>query len=183
MYNRCEQCGIEFQPNHYHAGQRFCTTRCSAIWTARRRGQAGTVRKQCPTCGQEFNSFAGNNQKHCSAECYSISRRKERPKCEVCGQPVRNMRNRYCSKHCSNQARPRPGVNSWTGFYLRAQKANPGAMPCVVCGGAGEHRHHPDYGKPEFVVWLCAGCHRKLHTAGQRGKGGPKQRTEPPVLQ
>jgi len=53
------------------------------------------------------------------------ARKKERPRCEVCGKPVRLMRNRYCSKSCSNKARDNPGVTSLSGVYARAQRAYP----------------------------------------------------------
>jgi len=183
MLKRCEQCGIEFKTKHYHGGQRFCSNRCSGLWTAKERGQSGTVRQQCPTCGREFSAFAGDKRKHCSAECYHVAKRTDRPKCEVCGKPVRLMRNRYCSKHCSVAARPRPGTGSWMGFYQRAWKANPDTMPCVLCSEPGKHRHHPDYGKPEFVLWLCTGCHRKLHADQRRKTGRNAMPTEAPICE
>jgi hypothetical protein len=37
---------------------------------------------------------------------------------------------------------------------------------CVVCGSAAAQMHHPDYGRPRNVVWMCAPCHRALHNKG-----------------
>ena len=35
---------------------------------------------------------------------------------------------------------------------------------CSVCGGKGSpEAHHPEYGKPLEVVWMCRKCHRSLH--------------------
>ena len=164
----CEQCGNEFDPKR--ADQRFCNRSCSAKWTARQRGQVGIVAYVCAQCGREFRDYAGNHRAYCSKECEIDSHRKERPRCEVCGKPVRLMRNRYCSKTCSNLARERPGITSWSGFYQRAQAANPDPQPCAICGKPGEHRHHPDYRKPELVVWLCTGCHAKLHPNKRNGE-------------
>ena len=161
---RCEWCGDEFKPRRRE--QRFCSGSCAATWTARKRGQVGRVSGECPQCGKGFDTYAGNNRKYCSEECGHLAARTERPKCLVCGKPVRLMRNRYCSKSCSVAARDRPGVTSLSGFYLRAQRANPEPEPCAVCGGTGKHRHHRDYSKPEQIVWLCAGCHRRTHQEG-----------------
>ena len=36
-------------------------------------------------------------------------------------------------------------------------------LPCQVCGGPSKDRHHPDYSKPLYVVWLCKKCHRDIH--------------------
>ena len=35
--------------------------------------------------------------------------------------------------------------------------------PCTMCGKEQAHGHHEDYSKPLLVVWLCSGCHWKLH--------------------
>lgn len=37
-------------------------------------------------------------------------------------------------------------------------------QPCGQCGSTENiERHHPDYSKPLFVVWLCRVHHRALH--------------------
>jgi hypothetical protein len=35
-------------------------------------------------------------------------------------------------------------------------------LPCFVCGDHAE-AHHPDYGKPLEVVWLCKQHHTEVH--------------------
>lgn len=35
-------------------------------------------------------------------------------------------------------------------------------LPCFVCGDSAE-AHHPDYGSPLDVVWLCPDHHREVH--------------------
>jgi len=49
-----------------------------------------------------------------------------------------------------------------------AKKANPIVNECSVegCFNLGE-RHHPDYSKPEEIVWFCKTHHRRLNHAGK----------------
>ena len=35
--------------------------------------------------------------------------------------------------------------------------------PCFLCGEPKTQAHHPDYSKPDFVVWLCSTCHAAVH--------------------
>ena len=35
--------------------------------------------------------------------------------------------------------------------------------PCVICGTSKTEGHHPDYGKPLNVIWLCKKHHTELH--------------------
>ena len=35
-------------------------------------------------------------------------------------------------------------------------------LPCFICGDVAE-AHHPDYGRPLDVVWLCNTHHREAH--------------------
>ena len=36
-------------------------------------------------------------------------------------------------------------------------------QPCSTCGAPKSHGHHPDYGKPLEVVWLCDHHHKEAH--------------------
>ena len=38
--------------------------------------------------------------------------------------------------------------------------------PCQNCGASTSQMHHPDYGNPRLVEWLCRGCHLALHKHG-----------------
>ena len=132
----------------------------------------------CPECGKEWMDFPSNKRVYCSRKCYWAGKRKARPECKVCGTPVRLMRNEYCSRSCRNkdlgfQSQP---VRTYSGLYAKLRKLYPNPEPCVLCGCAGQHRHHPDYTKPFEIVWVCSACHRKLHQTGKKGKGGGRQR-------
>src|SRR5271166_569286 len=178
----CIQCGQQFEPTGHRKVVRFCSRRCSGLYTARQRGQEQASERPCAECGKPFVAMPSDRGVYCSVECRSLAARKDRPKCESCGASVRLMRNRYCSKSCSVAARPRPGVTSFSGLYARIRKANPESEPCAVCGGPGEHRHHPDYTEPERIVWLCGVCHRREHQLGKK-RNTWKVRTETPILQ
>ena len=57
----------------------------------------------------------------------------------------------------------------------RAQNAGNGAVKagalgrpavCEACGRPSRpHAHHPDYGQPLVLMWLCQSCHKRLHAA------------------
>jgi hypothetical protein len=50
-------------------------------------------------------------------------------------------------------------------YWLRGKLRQ---KPCRHCGDANSERHHPDYSRPLFVIWLCRPCHLKLHAAKRR---------------
>lgn len=37
--------------------------------------------------------------------------------------------------------------------------------PCAFCQEEQTQKHHPDYNEPLLIVWLCAKCHKELHTS------------------
>lgn len=39
--------------------------------------------------------------------------------------------------------------------------------PCEVCGVPRTDGHHPDYGKPLEVRWLCRRHHKAIHKGGK----------------
>jgi len=51
------------------------------------------------------------------------------------------------------------------------------AERCEACGSR-EYLigHHPDYDKPLEVLWVCSGCHRKLHL---KIDGGARTKSKP----
>jgi len=57
-------------------------------------------------------------------------------------------------------ARRRANTRAYTRVLVRRGKLERGA--CSWCAGAAQ-AHHPDYGDPRLVVWLCRDCHRQHH--------------------
>jgi len=58
-------------------------------------------------------------------------------------------------------------AGTWMAFYVGDYVKNR-QKPCRHCGDARSERHHPDYARPLFVIWLCRPCHLKLHAAKRR---------------
>jgi hypothetical protein len=42
-------------------------------------------------------------------------------------------------------------------------------QPCAYCGKPKAEAHHDAYDRPLDVIWLCRGCHKRLH-AERRAK-------------
>ena len=51
------------------------------------------------------------------------------------------------------------------GYWLRGKLRQ---KPCRHCGESKTERHHPDYARPLYVIWLCRPCHLKLHANKRR---------------
>ena len=39
-------------------------------------------------------------------------------------------------------------------------------QPCAICGAEKVDGHHPDYGNPLHVIWLCRRHHKQAHRKG-----------------
>jgi hypothetical protein len=63
----------------------------------------------------------------------------------------------------SEKARRKDITRSYAGVYKRRGKLVP--KPCQMCGHKKVEMHHPDYGRPLYVFWLCRPCHLALHAA------------------
>jgi hypothetical protein len=47
--------------------------------------------------------------------------------------------------------------------YAALKSGKLSRLPCEVCGNLNVEAHHPDYGFPLSVVWLCKAHHRAVH--------------------
>lgn len=51
--------------------------------------------------------------------------------------------------------------------------------PCEVCGATEKiERHHPDYGRPKLVRWLCKRHHNELHLKERDARASDKARSK-----
>lgn len=74
------------------------------------------------------------------------------------GREVRQRYERQDREQHPNKYSARRAVNN----ALQAGRLT--RLPCKVCGSSdGTEAHHPDYGKPLEIVWLCRSHHAQLH--------------------
>lgn len=96
--------------------------------------------------------------------------------CSKCGaNPVRSYGQQWCRSCHAEYARThhrryrdltpeqkkRANARSIANVYQRRGKLVP--QPCGACGSADAQKHHPDYSRPLFVLWLCRECHSSHH--------------------
>lgn len=72
---------------------------------------------------------------------------------EVSREAIKRYQKRYPEKFAAQQI---------------AMKEIPLSSICERCGSTAEHRHHPDYGHPLEVVFLCRKCHNAIHREQRR---------------
>lgn len=103
--------------------------------------------------------------------------------CEYCGEEffglLRHPR-RFCSKSCSAKKNKNSLYTKFIGSYDGSKKMKQDAYNfignliksnriirpnyCSNCeSSCFPEAHHPNYNKPNEVIWLCRSCHRKLH--------------------
>jgi hypothetical protein len=71
------------------------------------------------------------------------------------------MRN-YRKTHALSEEQRRKDISrSYTHVLIRRGVIV--RQPCTECGTSPAQAHHPDYGNPRLVVWLCPVHHRAEH--------------------
>jgi hypothetical protein len=101
------------------------------------------------------------------------------PTCYRCGEPKERVSESYCRACSALRLRQWRKAHPLTPEQRRRHNARTLARvywlrgklrqkPCRHCGDANSQRHHPDYSRPLFVIWLCRPCHLKLHAAKRR---------------
>ena len=64
----------------------------------------------------------------------------------------------------TDEQKRRDRCRSYAGVYLRRGALT--RQPCFVCDADDAQMHHPDYGEPLNVVWLCRKHHLDVHKIG-----------------
>lgn len=123
----CEECGRSCVTRG--RGTRFCSNKCSAVFTGRaRRSATGEV--ICAQCGAKFIGQTANfknlpARKYCSKRCYGLANRAGGPTftCAHCGATAPrkfirasggyNYRSRFCSKVCAINGQRTGGTDRW----------------------------------------------------------------------
>jgi len=76
---------------------------------------------------------------------------------------------RPCEAERSKHRREDPGQRrKWLAkdkVMGRVRRGTMTRLPCAVCGSEKVEGHHPDYGQPLVVTWLCRLHHTKEHKA------------------
>lgn len=94
--------------------------------------------------------------------------------CGKCGINPRRPTHAYClSCHAkgmreyrkthplTKEQRIKDTCRSYAYVYFKRGKIS--KNPCEKCGNNNSQMHHPDYGKPLCVNWLCRKCHLAIH--------------------
>lgn len=72
------------------------------------------------------------------------------------------MRNKR-PKHSEMTADQKAKANARSYLHVYLKRGHVIKLPCRDCGSEKSEAHHEDYSKPLEVIWLCRGCHLKLH--------------------
>jgi hypothetical protein len=94
--------------------------------------------------------------------------------CSRCGLRPPVMGQRYCQpcrraymrewrkdNPLTEEQRRKDICRSYTAVLISRGKLM--RQPCRVCKIEPAQAHHPDYGNPRLVIWLCKDHHRQLH--------------------
>jgi hypothetical protein len=113
-----------------------------------------------------------------------------KPTCPRCGKLKERIKQSYCracyriyqrqwrKRHPpTEEQRRKNNIRRFARFYWLRGKLR--QKPCRHCGESRSERHHPDYARPLYVIWLCRPCHLKLH-ARRRARERAKRRRMAP---
>jgi len=107
--------------------------------------------------------------------------------CSRCDKPKERITGSYC-RAChamrtrqwrkghplTEEQRKRKNARNFARIYWLRGKLR--QKPCRHCGESRTERHHPDYARPLYVIWLCRPCHLKLHANKRRRALHPVKR-------
>jgi hypothetical protein len=98
------------------------------------------------------------------SRCDNPKERIDRSYCRACDALYRRQ---WVKRHpLTEEQRRRQYVRQIARRYWLRGKLR--QKPCRHCGESKSERHHPDYARPLYVIWLCRPCHLKLHANKRR---------------
>lgn len=102
----------------------------------------------CILCGKEFFGILSNLRKYCSNKCKASDNAKK-------------LNSKWISSSCSFELKAI--ANNLIRELIRVGKIGRPKY-CSSCKDICKiFAHHPDYTKPNEIIWLCPSCHMKLH--------------------
>lgn len=153
---KCVECGCDFEGMTMFA--RYCGGVCrQRVYRKTDKGKASVVKsnakvkvrdrkKKCIHCGEEF-----------------VTARKNRKLCDVCskGKGAYYAQKKHRAKY-PERVRARGLVGK------RVYRGSVAKKICSMrdCNEIGQ-QHHPDYTKPEWVIWICKDHHYEVHAGGR----------------
>jgi hypothetical protein len=103
-------------------------------------------------------------RKPACCRCGKLKERISRAYCRACDAMFRRQ---WCKRHpLTEEQRWKQSVRAMARGYSRRGRLR--QKPCRHCGESRTERHHPDYARPLYVIWLCRPCHLKLHANKRR---------------
>jgi hypothetical protein len=98
------------------------------------------------------------------SRCDKPKERIDRAHCRAChATRMRQWRKRH---PLTEEQRRRKNARTYAFSYWKRGKLR--QKPCRHCGESKTERHHPDYARPLYVIWLCRPCHLTLHANKRR---------------
>jgi endogenous inhibitor of DNA gyrase (YacG/DUF329 family) len=157
----CPKCGITCKGKH-------------GLASHKRNCETGKY-PPCPECGTKSVHKDGvlqNEQRYMCNNCKKrfLETTEVYKNCLICGKELHNIRKqrKYCSINCKSKAYYNKHKEQEPKILAR-RKTNskikiPNGLLCQDCGiEKAKIKHHIDYDKPLWVLFLCKPCHKKRH--------------------
>lgn len=131
-----------------------------AVEWATRRNQTKLSHKRthCSECGTAVGPEYFNLSRH--SRCADCKSRRDRASNSTPERRAKEVA-RQRAKDSTPEGRKKKRARCAASYRVRSGKLM--KQPCAVCLSPRAEKHHPDYGKPLDVIWLCRKHHAQAH--------------------